>query len=348
MGLLLRAVRRCREQQARCAALINTDQDYPGGARLGASDWLMEEILILEENKRPQLIGLCGYMGVGKDAAAALLSMIGYLRMSFADQIRIEVLESVTSGLFPIQAIGNEVVAADIRALVGSGDTVAIYAKPTSESMRRILQWWGTDFRRKQDPEYWTEQTMGRFDASDYRPVVISDVRFPNEAAAIRKRGGVIWRITRTGSGGDTHVSETVIDDIKPDKVIGNDGTLIELAGKLLFELGNEAKPKRGRPVGSKTKPQTVEVIAVPMTPEEMRRTDVVFKENPEVDTLSNPPIATLDEAPWGSHADGSPLHGPSGLPIAMDIDGPLVRRDGVERERDFVRENKYAVFDRT
>lgn len=344
MGVYLRAVRGCREQQRRCAAEIARGNDYPGGARLGASDWLLEEIFIMDEIKRPRLIGLCGYAGVGKDAAAALLAMIGYLRMAFADGVRSEVSEAITGGMIPIAATQVAYIAGDISKLASTQDVSAIYAKPTSESMRRLLQWWGTEFRRAQNPDYWTDKLMRELDAGkayaeltapEFPPVVISDVRFPNEAVAIRKRGGVIWRLTRAGvSAANEHSSETVIDDIKPDAVIANDGPLIELAGKLLYQIGNEAKPaRRGRPVGSKTKKVAPFTCATCTRLEgEPHKSDCpsfIFiagtrvhrdwpyerQENPDVDTLSSPPIATMDEAPWGRHADGNPLHGPSGLP---------------------------------
>ena len=47
---------------------------------------------------------------------------------------------------------------------------------------------------------------------------------FPNEAEEIRKRGGILIRIERKGSGAGDHISETALDDYdKWNMVIFND-----------------------------------------------------------------------------------------------------------------------------
>lgn len=68
-------------------------------------------------------------------------------------------------------------------------------------------------------------------DASNW---LVTDVRFPNEATAIKERGGMLIRINR---GGDVthgqHPSETALDDYAEwDVVIDNNGTLEELIEK--------------------------------------------------------------------------------------------------------------------
>jgi hypothetical protein len=62
--------------------------------------------------------------------------------------------------------------------------------------------------------------------------VVITDVRFANEAAAIRSWGGEIIRIDRPGVGPvNGHVSEAM--PFEPDEVIENDGTIEDLQDHL-------------------------------------------------------------------------------------------------------------------
>jgi len=65
-------------------------------------------------------------------------------------------------------------------------------------------------------------------------PVVIDDVRFANEATMIRELGGELWRIERPGIAysGD-HSSEGGLEDITPDRVIVNDGTIDQLKEKI-------------------------------------------------------------------------------------------------------------------
>jgi len=60
-------------------------------------------------------------------------------------------------------------------------------------------------------------------------PIVIGDIRFLNEAEAIKSRGGIIIRIVRTddnenNTNGDhaNHESEMEMDQIKADFMINN------------------------------------------------------------------------------------------------------------------------------
>lgn len=64
---------------------------------------------------------------------------------------------------------------------------------------RPLLQWWGTDFRRKQDPNYWVKRL--RKTLNDHRPDValITDVRFRNEADLIHELGGTLVEVERIG-----------------------------------------------------------------------------------------------------------------------------------------------------
>ena len=63
--------------------------------------------------------------------------------------------------------------------------------------------------------------------------VAITDVRFANEAEAIRHAGGQVWRIDRPGAGlaGQTaeHSSEAGIPDHLVNQVIRNVGNLDDL-----------------------------------------------------------------------------------------------------------------------
>lgn len=102
----------------------------------------------------------------------------------------------------------------------------------TAVTVRRILQWWGTEYRRSHDPDYWTkawERKISGFDL-DKVHLLIDDVRFMNELNVIRSHGGRFIKIDRPGfAAGGNHASETSLDDITDwDVVILNDGTLEE------------------------------------------------------------------------------------------------------------------------
>ena len=72
--------------------------------------------------------------------------------------------------------------------------------------------------------------------AEQYQQVVIPDVRFPNEADAIKELGGIIWRINRHGLNGiNEHRSEHAMDSQMVDHVIYNDGSLEELSDEVFM-----------------------------------------------------------------------------------------------------------------
>ena len=74
---------------------------------------------------------------------------------------------------------------------------------------------------------------MRKIDASQHSWHAITDVRFDNEAEAIHRRGGVVWRIVRPGAGlggaEGEHSSEQGIDPSLVDDEVVNDGDLSRL-----------------------------------------------------------------------------------------------------------------------
>lgn len=176
-----------------------------------------------------RLVGLCGFAGAGKDAIAALLGMRGFERVAFGDGVREEVAEWWDKGS------SEDKPTALYEALDFVGGRSEIYAKPTSPNMRKVLQLWGTEFRRAQDSEYWIKKTEKKIVDLLYFgvSVVVTDMRFPNEVALIQRLGGMLWRVDRPGLKSDGHVSEENVKTIVPDLVLTNDGTLLELAGTL-------------------------------------------------------------------------------------------------------------------
>jgi hypothetical protein len=175
------------------------------------------------------LIGLTGLAGSGKDSVRGLLVRHhGYTGLALADPIR-----------------------AMLRALLmyaGQGDdwlhdrALKEQAIPAlGVSYRQLAQTLGTEWGRAIDAALWlrlAEERMALMrEALLMSPddgFVISDVRFPNEADWIRQRGGVVWRIERPGiEPVRTHASESGIDEIVPERVIRNSGTLDDLASEV-------------------------------------------------------------------------------------------------------------------
>ncbi len=171
---------------------------------------------------KPRLIGLVGYAGSGKSLTGKMLECHGYTRTRYA-QILKEMLGCL--GLTPEEYDGA--LKEQPCALLGG------------KTPRHAMLTLGTEWGRQQiDWDLWVRATMKRVDECLHRfpefGVVIDDVRFLNEAAAIKELGGVIWRIERAGVGpGSGHVSETGQGDIPVDLVIENNSTEQVLASSI-------------------------------------------------------------------------------------------------------------------
>lgn len=184
-----------------------------------------------------RLIGLSGKKRAGKDTAAAtLISSFGFQRYAFADPLKKAALDLDPLILFEqdegyLMPRGGTWEPAYERLGSVVNRLGWEQAKEIRE-VRRTLQNYGVAIRQLQ-PDFWIRTTLGRALATP-RPVVITDVRFPNEAAAIETAGGVVIRIERPGlESDDTHASETALDDYYFEHVLHNDGTVEDLAAKV-------------------------------------------------------------------------------------------------------------------
>jgi hypothetical protein len=88
------------------------------------------------------------------------------------------------------------------------------------------------------DEYLWVALTLSQIkDPQDGR-YVITDVRFPNEAAALSAQGGQLWRIERPGVDAvNDHISETALDAWIFDETIVNDGSIEDLKKKITVDL---------------------------------------------------------------------------------------------------------------
>lgn len=164
------------------------------------------------------IVGLVGKKRAGKDTVAArLVEKHGFVRLAFADRLRTVMYE-----LNPV--IDN--AGTRLAALV---DAVGWEATKNLPEVRRLLQHHGVAIRTHVDPEVWVRPVM-RTALAETRPIVITDVRFPNEADAIERAGGRLVRVVRTlQADGDKHVSETALDGRLIATTVINDGTLADL-----------------------------------------------------------------------------------------------------------------------
>lgn len=90
---------------------------------------------------------------------------------------------------------------------------------------RSLLQGMG-DYLRSKNPDIFIDSVL----VGDTSNLIISDCRFPNEAKAIRDKGGIIVKVVRDGVvSKDVHPSETNIDNIAGNIIVFNDGSLEHL-----------------------------------------------------------------------------------------------------------------------
>jgi hypothetical protein len=80
---------------------------------------------------------------------------------------------------------------------------------------RLLQQWWGTEYRRAQDPNYWVNKLRDIIEAEKPAVALISDLRFPNEVSWIKSSiDNCVVRVDRLGYKSTTpdHPSEHALD----------------------------------------------------------------------------------------------------------------------------------------
>lgn len=156
-----------------------------------------------------KLIGIHGKKRAGKDTAGKLIqSITGYERIdSFADPLR----------KFGFMTFG--ITEENREEMIES----------IGKTGRQVLQLVGTEIGRVISPNFWIESLKYRNSNSD-GGLIITDVRFDNEAEFIRNMGGRILEIQRPSLSGkaDTHASEIPISRDLVDMIVINDSTIEE------------------------------------------------------------------------------------------------------------------------
>jgi hypothetical protein len=169
------------------------------------------------------IIGLSGYAQSGKDTVAKILvDHYGFRRLAFADPIR-EMLYEMN----PKITVGYD-IETNIKLMVDKEGWEETKQNP---DVRRLLQNLGVAARKVLGEEIWVgtalRQVWGPTDN-----VVISDVRFKNEADMIKQIYGLnqLWRVIRPGTNAvNDHISEHELDDYEFDFDIYNETNLLAL-----------------------------------------------------------------------------------------------------------------------
>ena len=164
----------------------------------------------ISAHKKAKSIAFAGKAGSGKTTLAKHLEMQGYQRLSFADPMR-EIVQLIYPGI-----------------------------DKSDPRYRELMQKLGTDWFRSFDEDVWLNILMRRVGDN---PVVVDDVRFPNEVQALYNAGFVVFflecpeevRVMRilerdgfVNKATVDHKSETSLDDFRPNwlNVVNSDMAL--------------------------------------------------------------------------------------------------------------------------
>jgi rhodanese-related sulfurtransferase len=140
------------------------------------------------------IIGICGFQGSGKDTIADYLQNIyGFKRDSFA-----ATLKDAVAAVFGWDRELLEGRTTESRAWREQVDTWwANRLNMPDLTPRLVLQKWGTEVARKSwHDDTWIASLENKLSRA-HNDIVITDVRFPNEIAAVRNAGGIVIRVVR-------------------------------------------------------------------------------------------------------------------------------------------------------
>lgn len=199
------------------------------------------------------IIGICGFIGCGKDTAADyLVNSYQFTRESFASTLKdaVACVFGWDRGLLE----GKTPESRQWREKIDPWWSKRLNIPHLSP--RWVLQNWGTDVLRKHfHDDIWVASLENKLRKTT-NDVVISDCRFPNEIKAIKNLGGKIVRIVRGSEPewyhhavnfnagpkqlgwaigrnylkeNNIHLSETAWIGTKFDTVFDNNGTIEQL-----------------------------------------------------------------------------------------------------------------------
>jgi len=194
------------------------------------------------------IIGVCGFIGSGKDTIADyLVNVHGFRRESFANTLKDAV--SAVFGWDRVMLEGRTKEAREWREQVDPWWSERLGMPNLTP--RWVLQYWGTEVCRKSfHDDIWIASVENKLRRSKDN-IVISDCRFPNEISSIKQAGGIIVCVERgiqphwvdiaiqANKGVDSaniwlmkekiHASETAWVGTKFDYVLNNNSTLDSL-----------------------------------------------------------------------------------------------------------------------
>jgi len=220
------------------------------------------------------ILGLAGQAGAGKDTVADyLVERYDFVKFAFSDALYAEV--QAAYGLENQELLRDRAMKetpTDLLRLSKCHDAgfFDLAVDPWGNAMmspRQVLQWWGTEYRRAQDPDYWLkkndewlESVRKLFPYPEQAPqcFVNTTCRFPNEQAWIHAKGGNVWHIRRGGHGAiNAHVSETQLPLLEGERELYNNDTIERLYMGVDLLMSTSARFVRVEPMDETTQETT-------------------------------------------------------------------------------------------
>jgi len=193
----------------------------------------------MTQNNNLNIVGITGFKRSGKDTAGSILIQNGYIKYSFAG---------------PLKKACQEIFMFDYEQTEGCKKEDL--DNRWSTTPRKVFQRFGTEIFRNNlklilpevkdlNENFWIYRFklwyQEQIKTNPNLKVVVTDVRFPNEADIIKELGGTIIKVIRseTNLNNDQHSSEVSITKIKPDFTIYNNSTIHEYHSQIkkIFNL---------------------------------------------------------------------------------------------------------------
>lgn len=173
------------------------------------------------------LIGVTGQAGSGKsEVSRFLVENIGFRLVKFADPLK-DMLRSIYRGVGLTPSEIERRIEGDLKEV----PCPFLSWRTPRHAMETLGTEWGRDLMA---PNFWIDSWESRVEGLPV-PTVADDVRFENEAKAIKRRGGAIIRVVpaEVRRQASTHVSAKGIPEHLVDIEIVNDGTIEDLRKKV-------------------------------------------------------------------------------------------------------------------
>jgi hypothetical protein len=170
------------------------------------------------------LLGVCGKARHGKDCLTDILkSKYNYSQYFFAKPVK--------DACKVIFDLSDEQLYGDLKETVDERWGI---------SPREMLQTFGTEimqyefgnklpaFKDKIYRSFWVEKFKNWYKQNSSQNIVISDVRFQHELDALRELNATIIKVdaSKRIKSTDNHLSENELNDVEPDFIVYNNGTL--------------------------------------------------------------------------------------------------------------------------